>query len=221
MNEFPNNSSRSQRDPEVSQEEVHIDSIVSDGVGVSKPSRLKRLRRSFIAGDASSVGEHVLWNLLLPAAKDAVSDMGSTFIDMMIYGEKRGRLPRQGTPTQGLGSTSRINYGGVSTGTPGSRLVLAPNQVPQAPNDNTQGRFSPNDITVPTRAQAEAIIAKMFEVLEKYNVVTVANLYSMVGISPDYMDSKWGWNNLDSANIKRLRSGAMLLELPPPTDLGN
>lgn len=218
MNDFPNNSSRGHVPPEVQPEEVHIDKIITDGVGVSKPSRIKRFRRSFIAGDASSVGEYVLWNLLLPAAKDAVSNVGSTFIDMMIYGERRGQLPHRGVPTQGLGSTSKINYGSVSSGTPGSRLVLTPSQTPQ---DATQGRFSPNDITVPTRAQAEAIITKMFEVLEKYNVVTVANLYSMVGISPDYMDSKWGWTNLDSADIKRLRGGDNLLVLPPPTDLGN
>lgn len=214
MNDFPNNSSRAKSSKEEAPEEQpHIEKIVSDGVRISKPSRFKKFRRSFIAGDASTVGEHVLWNLLIPAAKDALSDMGSTFIDMMIYGEKRSRIPSQQAPTQGLGSTSKINYGGISTG---SRPILAPSQDIHA----GQGRFSPNDITVPTRAQADAIISKMFDVLEKYNVVTVANLYSMVGQSTDMIDYKWGWTNLDSADVKRVRQGVHLV-LPPPIDLGN
>lgn len=216
MDDFPNNSSRGKQQPvPVPAEEPEIDTIVSEGVTVKKPSRLKRFRRSFIAGDASSVGEHVFWNLLLPAAKDALSDMGSTFIDMMIYGEKRVHARNPAAPAQGLGSNSKINYGGISTG---SRVVFSPAQAAQDPVN--QGRFSPNDIQVPTRAQAEAIIAKMFDVLEKYKVVTVAQLYSMVNITPDYPDYKWGWTNLDSADIKRVRNGVLLV-LPPPIDLGH
>jgi hypothetical protein len=210
VEEFPNNSQRGKSvPPEVEQE---IEKIIEGEATVRKPSRRSRLRQSFIAGDASSVGEHVFWNLLIPAAKDALSDMGSTFIDMMIYGEKRHRT-NPGAPASGPGSTSRINYGGISTG---SRLVLGPSQ--NNPVVEHQ-RFSPNEIVVSTRAEAEGIITKMFEVLEKYHVVTVANLYAMVGVSSDYLDSKWGWNNLDSADVKRVRDGVLLV-LPPPQDLG-
>lgn len=212
MDEFPNNSHRSkQNDPE--DVEKQIEKIIEGEVTVRKPSGWSRFKRSFIAGDASSVGEHVFWNLMIPSAKDALSDMASTFIDMMIYGEKRNRF-NPNNPGSGLGSTSRINYGGISTG---NRVVFNPNQNP--PIDSQRQRFSPNDIIVPTRAQADGVITRMFEILEKYNAVTVANLYSMVGISSDYMDSKWGWTNLDSADVKRVREGVLLV-LPPPQDLG-
>lgn len=212
MAEFPNNSQRAGESvpPEVDKK---IEKIIEGEATVRKPSRRSRLRQSFIAGDASSVSEHVFWNLLIPAAKDALSDMGSTFIDMMIYGEKRNR-PGPGQPVSGPGSTSRINYGGISTG---SRLVLGPAQ--NNPVVEHHRRFNPNEIIVPTRAEAEGIITKMFEVLEKYHAVSVADLYAMIGVTPDYPDYKFGWSNLDSADVKRVRDGVLLV-LPPPQDLG-
>lgn len=214
MEEFPNNSQRAQKNvpPEV---EAQIDKIIEGQATVRKPSGWKRFRQSFIAGDASSVGEHVLWNLLIPSAKDALSDMASTFIDMMIYGEKRNRFGAGGTPTTGFGSTSRMNYGGISTG---SRLVSGPAQHSGPILEPSRQRYNPNEIIVSTRAEADGIISKMFEVLEKYHVVTVANLYSMIGVSSDYLDSKYGWTNLDSADVRRVRDGVLLV-LPTPVDI--
>lgn len=215
MSEFPNNSSRAGDNPVPPDVDKQIEKIIEGQATVRKPSRRKRFRQSFIAGDATSVGEHVFWNLMLPALQDAVSDMGRTFIDMMIYGEKRAR-PNPGAPSSGPGSTSRINYGGYSSGG-GSRLVLAPTQN-NPTNEPHQRRFSPDEIVVPTRAEAEGIITKMFEVLEKYHAVSIADLYRMVGVTPDYPDYKWGWTNLDSADVKRVREGVLLV-LPVPQDL--
>jgi hypothetical protein len=214
MADFPNNSSRA-GEPVPPEVDKQIEKIISGEAIVRKPSRWHRFRSSFIAGDASSVGEHVLWNLLIPALKDAASDMGSTFIDMMIYGEKRGnRFIQSGNPGSGVGSTSQINYGSISTG---SRLVRGPGQ--NNPIIEHQRRFSPNDVIVPSRAEAEGIILKMAEILEMYHFVSVSDLYRMVGVSPEYTDSKWGWKNLDSADIRRVRDGVQVI-LPPPQDLG-
>lgn len=196
-------------------EDIEIEKIVTGEVTIRKPSRWKKFRQSFIAGDATSVGEHVFWNLMLPAAQDALADMGRTFIEMMIFGDRRSRFGNPRTPVSGPGSTSRINYGGMSNG--GQRIVLTPNQnnISQEP---THVRFNPNEIIVSSRSEAETIINKMVEVIEKYNSVSVAHLYSMVGVSADYMDHKWGWTNLNHADVRRV-NGGVLLVLPRPQDL--
>lgn len=214
MDEFPNNSSRAQHEEMSADDGRKIEKIISGEATIRKPSKLKRFRQSFIAGDASTVGEHVFWNLLIPSAQDALSYMASTFIEMMIYGERRNRFGPTSTPAQGVGSTSRINYGGISSS---NRLVLGPQQNSPI-NEPVHTRFNPNEIVVPTRSEAEDIIKKMFEVLEKYNAVTVSDLYRMVGVSPDYTDQRWGWTNLDSADVKRVSEGVLLV-LPQPQDL--
>lgn len=214
MEEFPNNSQRSKEPP--SPEDVkRIDKITTGEVITRKPSGLRRFRRSFIAGDASSVGDHVFWNLLIPAAQDAILDMGQTFLEMLIKGERSGyRARNPAAPQQGLGSTSKMNYGGLSSG---SRLVIHPTQS-QHVLESASGRFSPNEIIVSTRTEAEGIIRKMFEVLEKYPVVSVRDLYSMVGVTANYADDRWGWTDLSGADVKRVRDGVLLV-LPPPEEL--
>ena len=210
--EFPNNSSRAGQEvpPEV---EKQIEKIIEGTATVRKPTGFRRFRQSFIAGDASSVGEHVFWNLLIPSAKDAVSDMCRTFVDMMIYGEKRNYGPMGGyNPNTMPGApTSKMNYGGISSG---SRLIVPPGQQTQYSNIP----IGVNDILVPTRAEAETVIRKMFEVLEKYRVVTIADLYGWVGISPNPLDYKRGWTNLDGADVRRESHGVRLV-LPAPEDL--
>lgn len=214
MDEFPNNSSRAQNEEPL--DDRNIEKIISGEATVRKPSKFKRFRQSFIAGDASSVGEYVLWNLLIPSAQDALSYVATTFIEMMIHGDRRTRFGPTSTPAQGLGSTSRINYGGISSHGQ-NRLVLGPSQNSPI-SEPMHTRFNPNEIVVPTRPEAEDIINKMIEVLEKYNAVTVSDLYRMVGVSPDYTDQKWGWTNLDAADVKRVSDGVLLV-LPRPQDL--
>ena len=209
--EFPNNSSRAGQEvpPEV---EKQIEKIIEGTATVRKPSGFRRFRQSFIAGDAHSVGEHVFWNLLIPSSKDAVSDMCRTFVDMMIYGEKRNYGPPGGyNPASMPGAaTTKVNYGGISSG---SRLIQPPGQ-PQY----SGAPMSTDDIYVPTRAEAETVIRRMFDVLAKYHVVTIADLYGWIGVTPTPLDFKRGWTNLDGADVRREAVGVRLV-LPVPEDL--
>jgi hypothetical protein len=209
--EFPNNSraaaaKASSVPPEVDKQ---IEKIISGEATVRKPSGLKRFRSSFIAGDASSVGEHVFWNLAVPAARDALSETLSAIIHGMIYGERPSRgSGGTGAPATGPGSTSKMNYSSMSSG-----VALSP-----AASHDVPKRINPNEIYVRTHAEADAIIAKMFDVLERFKVVSLADLYMMIGHSPNQIDYKWGWKNLDSADVRRDRHGVRLV-LPNPQDL--
>lgn len=217
--EFPNNSSRAGQEaqPNVPSEvEKEIEKIISGEARVAKASGFRRFRRSFIAGDASSVGQHIIWNLALPAAQDAVADALSTFVDMMIYGGKRNRTNSFGGPISSIGgggTTTRVNYSGISSGNP---LALSPNQNYQQPEMPTP--LDPTMITVSTRAEAEVVLNKMREYLGEYSVVTVAQLYRMLGRSPEYTDNKWGWTDLTNAEIQR-KGGNVRLLLPQPEDI--
>lgn len=221
MPEFENNSEAAKQakslEPAVEDKGPHVDPIVTGVATAKKPSGFKRFRRSFIAGDASTVGEHVFWNLLLPGLQNVFADMWGSFGDMMIYGERRPYQGNQMAPMQGMGSNSRVSY--ASTTVAGPRVVLqSPTGVP-APV--VQQQFSPHDITLPSRPQAEAVITRMLEILQQYNQVTVANLYSLVNISSQsHLDYKWGWTDLGGADTRRV-SGGYLIVLPPAHDLGN
>ena len=58
----------------------------------------------------------------------------------------------------------------------------------------------------------------MEELLDRFDAVSVADLFDMAGISCNYTDNKYGWTNLDSARVERVRDG-YIIRLPRATTL--
>ena len=71
------------------------------------------------------------------------------------------------------------------------------------------------EIVLATRIEAEEVCRGLDELIERYGVATVTNLYNLVGITGDYTDNKWGWNQSHGFDIERVREG-YLLDLPKP-----
>ena len=51
---------------------------------------------------------------------------------------------------------------------------------------------------------------RMDELISSYRVVSVADFYDLAGITPEYTDNKYGWTDIRSANIVRVRDGYMI-----------
>jgi hypothetical protein len=80
-------------------------------------------------------------------------------------------------------------------------------------------RYDIGQIVIPTRAQALEILEMMFNIVQQYEVVTVAELYEMAGMSTNnYMDRNHGRTSLRGAQAVRVRDG-YLLDLPTPEAL--
>ena len=56
----------------------------------------------------------------------------------------------------------------------------------------------------------------MYDLLNTYRVVAVADLYEAAGLSPSISDNSYGWTSLEGATIRRVANG-YVLELPRPT----
>jgi len=74
------------------------------------------------------------------------------------------------------------------------------------------------DIILRTRGEGEAVIASLSDLIEDYGVASVADLYDLVGITGSFTDNKYGWTNLRTASVTRVRDG-FLLNLPRPTPI--
>ena len=55
----------------------------------------------------------------------------------------------------------------------------------------------------------------MDELIDTYGIVSVPDIYDLVGISGNYTDNKYGWTNLRNAEPVRVGDGYML-KLPKP-----
>jgi hypothetical protein len=71
-----------------------------------------------------------------------------------------------------------------------------------------------DEIILESRAEAELVLEKLTDLIEQYDVATVADLYELVGISSSHVDQKWGWDDIRDSGAERVRGGGYLLSLP-------
>ena len=208
--EFPGNSKVPRPQPEGS-EPKKVESVVTGEVQARKKGLLKRFKEVFIGGDSRSVMQYVLMDVLVPQAKDMITEAASQGFERLIYGEHR--------PSRRFGSGGRTpgptNYTRYSTR--GNNPIGRSGSEDRRPTAQAQNRPI-DDILLATRVEAEAVLDRLYDLLREYETASVADLHSLVGWTSTYIDQKWGWVELQGANVQRVREG-YVLNLPKPQSL--
>lgn len=95
-----------------------------------------------------------------------------------------------------------------------------PAQAPQpVMSRRARARHDFDEIVLTSRAEAEDVIDRLFDLVGKYDTASVADLYELVGFDSAHTDYKWGWTDLRGAGVAKVREG-YLLDLPDPTPIG-
>jgi hypothetical protein len=182
-------------------ERTPVEKIVSSPVG-HRSNIGSKVLKTFLVEDGKSIFEYVLMDVLIPAAKNTISDVVTGAIQQAFYGGK-------GKP--GVGRPGYTSYNRVAPGTvdPTPRTPLS--RQARATHD-----FS--DVILKTRGEAEDVIDMMRNMIDQYEMVSVMDLYDMLGLTGDFTDAKWGWTDLRNASVRPVRGG-YLLDLPGTTPL--
>lgn len=212
--QFPDNSkytrptsSRTTTSPDtLSVDRKPLDKVIAGDVTTRKQSLGKRIRNILFGDNGKSVGEYILEDVLIPAARDTVDELITGTKDLLLFGERRSRTRAGGLS---VGRSRITDYGAISRGGRGADPVVRVRQL----NDF-------DDIELETRGDAELVIACMCDILDTYNQVTVRDLRDLVGQTGSYTDSNWGWKSLSGAQPLRVRgSNKYVLDLPNPISL--
>ena len=131
--------------------------------------------------------------MLIPTLKETIYDIVTNSLDISLFGGRGSSSKRSRRPT--ADKVSYTDYGSMSR------------TDDRARNTRTSTIYSYDDIVIPTRGEAEAVLERMDELLETYEQVRVADLYELVGVTGEYTDNKYGWVNLQNAEVVRVRNG--------------
>lgn len=176
---------------------------VTTGAVVKKKTPLgRKLIKAFTGDDVHSVGRYLVQDVLVPAAKNTVSDLVTQGIERTLFGESRPRSSSSGM---------RTNYQSISSGSPIRREDPRP-----SPRSRSSRDFGV--VILKHSSEAEHVIDQLTETIERFRWATVADLYDLVGQSSNYTDRDWGWDNLRDARIERVREG-YLVDLPRPVHI--
>jgi hypothetical protein len=217
MEEFPSNSknvtgtekSTPLQKPSGSKPEKKDIQKVITGEAVKKPSPLgRRFKHIFFGTDIKSVSRYVFGDVLLPAAKNMLVDATSKGVERLIYGDSSPRRPRMGSDA----NRPMVQYNSPINRSRAYSSARLPDQPP-LPNRGRANRYDTGDILVQTRDDAELVVERMQDIIDKYQVATVADLQSLIGYPSTYVDNEWGWSSLQTVNIQQTRNG-YVIELP-------
>lgn len=157
----------------------------------------------FDDNNVGDVKEYVIFDVIVPAVKNAISNAITGGIDMLLFGERRSDSSRSS------GSRGYTSYSSRSTSRRDSSRQ----------GYRRQSLFELDDILLPTKLDATSVIDNMFNILDEYGVVSVADYYALVGEPSNYQMNAWGWENLGNVYTQRTRSGEYKIILPKPINI--
>lgn len=194
MNDYKPNSNKYKEEQKAAAEKK-VEKVITGNATVRKKSAFSKLAEEFISDDAKNIKSYVIGDVLIPAFKKAISDIVTNGIDMILYGGSTGRSKRS--------SADRVSYRNYYDEPRSSRE-----------KSYSESRLSFDEVVVDTRIEAEEVIARMEEIIDQYQVVSVADLYELAGVRNDnYMTHKYGWTSIRNADVVRIRDG-YLIKMP-------
>lgn len=196
--DYPSNSKTVKKEEK---ETKKVEKVITGNVKLKKKSLGKKFMETFVGEDIDNIGQYIVYDVLVPAAKDAISDMIEGGISMLFYnGDKRGSRTRRS------GSKSFVSYDKCSYGTKDRDRDRDRREF----SSKSRARFNFDDISLETRGEAEEVLSHLVDLTIDYDQATVADLYDLVGITGNFTDNKYGWTDLRSASVSRTRDGYVL-----------
>ena len=198
--EFPGNSHK-----QAKKEDKKITKIIQGSVVTKKKPLGKRISDVFGGANSGEVVHYIIYDVILPATKSTIADMVSGGIEMLLFGETKGRR------TIRERGKSYVSY---------DKRYANPTRRSdrEASVSRAKARLNFDDIILKSRGEAEEVLSALVDLIDTYGLVCVSDLYDMVGITSAFTDEKWGWTNLSAASVCRVREG-YLLDLPKPEEI--
>lgn len=185
----------------------NIKQIVSGTVEVKRPAT-KRFMNFVFAESPKQLSKKVGHEVIVPRLKAALEEAFNSFLSGMLW--HGGSRPFSGMVGQTMIRGGGTNYQQISS-SPLSGMQQARGALPA---QQQSGNYV--DLVCPTQQQAEVLLAGMYDLLNQYRIVAVADLHELAGITPAISAGSYGWTSLDGARIYHVPNG-YLLELPRPS----
>lgn len=189
--------------------EVQPEVIESDR---PKPKVRQKTFMDALIDRAAQGSSDLIKNNIIPGIQVMLADTFHNAVDMIFVTRNTGRRP--GSSATNLqrpvaNQQTRVSYSEQSNQNAISRRSIS---------DRARAQHDFSEIIFESRPEANGVLDDMRTHLEKYQSITIDQMYSFIGIDPTFRDSAWGWTNLDGSFVKHVRNG-FVLELPSPEPL--
>ena len=169
-----------------------------------KTSIWRGVRDEFISEDAPTVGSYILYDILLPALRDLISDIGHGALDMAMGTDNRRYRSRRD-------DRSYISY---------NRYYDDRDRRKRDRDDERYEIRRRNrdftDMVFEYREDAEDVLDRMCDYIERFVDVPVSYFYDLCGETDpgDFTKDDWGWTNLAGARVVKAGRKGYMIDFP-------
>lgn len=195
-------------DESQTQKTHELEKVVQGEVKRKKQPAGKRLRESLGLEETRTVGDYLVWDVLIPAAKEMVADLVKKGIDVFLYG---GASPRRSKSD----GKSYVSYEGYYS----NKRTGNSRDYKQERGRYYKKAFDFREFVFEDRRDAEMVLNELCETIDVYGFAKISDFYSLVGETErDFTDHGYGWDALGAASVERVRDG-WVVDLPRPIPL--
>lgn len=175
-----------------------VEKIVTGKVTTKKKNEFQKFAEDFVREDVSKIKSYIWNDVIVPTIKNTIWDAFTNSLDMILFGESGGHNKKKSP-------ASKVSYG---------KYYEKERSKSSYSNSHSRDVYDYDDIVLSNRGEAEDVITRMMEIMDEYDgMVSVADLYELVGESSRYTDNNYGWTDLSNARVERVKDG-YLLKLP-------
>lgn len=190
-------------------ERPKITQVVPTGTSVERKKTIGvKFRENFAGDDAQTVGQVLLFDVIIPATKNLLFDLVREGAQRLLFG---GARPASSSV---VGSVlgSRTSYSSFSK--PQTVTTQSQQSLGMTPEQRAMHDFS--GVIFPTREQATLVIDTLGDYIENFGSVSVNDFYAAIGESPQFTSVKYGWTSLAQAQVRHIGRDGYLLDMPKP-----
>ncbi len=227
-NEYPSNSHTSRLrptvaaappsgsvKPETDEDRPKVEKAIEGTASMKRKSVGSRFKTIFTGVSLKDVVDDVVDQAIIPGIKGVLFDAGERALERWLGNAagNRGRAAAKSIVT----NVAHVAYNKFSQPTVVNNrpTVVGPQQMSR----RAQAIFDFDEIEFQTRKDATIILDLMYDRLENYGSVSVAEFYGWADVKGNFTDQNHGWKSLEGAGPTRTRSGTYVLNLPDPISL--
>lgn len=178
---------------------------VVEGVVIQRKKGFFRNVKDFVKSDEfGAIGSYLTHDVAIPAIQNLIYDVIDNGAERLLFGSSGRRSPRRG----GGGPGRHPNYVSYS-----SQSTMERRSDSRDISRTARRTHDFGEIILATRAEADRVLDHLSGLIDEFGQASVLDLYEIVNIDGNFTDDKWGWTQLRTAGVIRVRDG-YLLDLP-------
>lgn len=187
-----------QKEKATAEERKKVEKVTSGVVKVKKKSETRKFLDNLMGEQVHDIKSSIKNDYIIPAIRNTIWDVFTNTLDMILFGGSGGGRSRRRS------TSDKISYRSFYDD------IRSDSRRYDDRRDRSRSGYDYDELVLETRGEAQAVLNAMDNIMDEYKIVSVADMYDLIGETCPYTAYKYGWTNIRNAEIVRVHDGYII-----------